>query len=186
MDHSCRCAKARALAAPSEALLDPDLRDQVLQASLDTAASEGSPGELFEAANTLGLVCKDWGAGVKPLIKAKIHSLVRDLSQLEELEDISEEGLREGRELGLSAAFAGREVDTHGVNMLLAVVHSNRALETLTVDTCKLDVRKLSGVEATEQMILAEREVCSFDAFVIGALIKGNGEAAGSVFRASH
>ena len=180
MDHSW------ALATPSEALLDPDLRDQVLQASLDTAASEGSPGELFEAANTLGLVCKDWGAGVKPLIKAKIHSLVRDLSQLEELEDISEEGLRGGRELGLSAAFKGREVDTHRVNMLLAVVHSNGALETLKVDTCRLNVRKLSGVQATAEIALMNNIVGGFDAFVIGALIKGNGEAAASVLLASY
>ena len=189
LDHS-RCAKARAVAAASDAspfmLLDADLRDQVLQALLNTAASEGSPGELFEAASTLGLVRKDWGAGVKPVMKAKIHSLLAELSQLGELEDISEEGLREGRELGLSAAFKGREVDTHRVNMLLAVVHSNGALETLKVDTCRLNVRELSGVQATAQIALDNNSVGGFDAFVIGALIKGNGEAAASVLLASY
>ena len=167
-------------------LLDADLSVKVLQDSLNHAANVGRPGGVFDVAITLRLVCKDWATNVKPLMNAKMGLLLRELSQLEGLEDISEDNLRQSTVLDLSAAFEGAEVDTHRVNMLLAVVHTNRGLEKVKLKTRSLPIKQLNGVEAIGTIHLCNAGLCSVDACMIGSLIKGNGEAMANFPRVPH
>ena len=179
-DHSDHSHPGKAREQAVLLALNDDLRGKVLEDCLSRAADEGRPGEVFDAAATLRLVCKVWAAEVKPLMEDRVGLILGELSRLEGLEGSPEcklDELRHSRMLDLSAEFAGAVVDRQRVNMLLAVVHSNRDLEWIKVHHCRLPVKELSGKEAISEISLSNRLVCDFDLFIIGALIKGNGEA---------
>ena len=155
-------------------LLTADLKRKVLQDLLSHAANEGSPGELFDATEILRLVCKDWAAEVLPMKKAQADRLLRELSQLEGLEGISEHKLRTDRNLDLRAAFKNAPCSSGRVNMLLAVLHSNRALETINLSGFDLPVKKLKGEDGTTALEFSSKGLTNLDAIVIASLIKDN------------